>query len=456
MCEICPILQLSSLKEVVAHKREIHMDKEGKLICPQCDKRTTEFGNLASHIDAKHPSHGEKKFPCDVCDKKFIFEKSLYIHKFTHKEKDKVCTICGYKTLATRALDHHMIIKHNDKTDKKYMCNECDFSAISGLKLTKHKSYFHKKDLRNCPYCKESFRQNQKLHIHIDSKHQEQAGVPQFFCENCVASYIFKASLDYHKTAKCKATRTRRSLKSSIHLGCDYCKKILTTSKMIKMHYKNMHPGKDIIADGVKRYNCSNCDDFFFTNFSYDRHLNLAHEIQTDKNKRYCEKCKKPYFNEHNCPKDRKMFPSMISKNLCNQCGVYYKGNQALKLHISSVHDGLRFQCDFCDQIYKQEINLNSHIKTVHENCQEFKCTPCEKIFGSQKKLRDHTWQSHTQVSCETCGKQVANKSSLKKHMYFVHDVVEGIWLCEKCPKSVFLTQITLDKHISDKHSQFS
>ena len=42
------------------------------------------------HIDAKHPEHDEKKFSCDHCPRRFIYENSLKCHKSNIEQGPKV------------------------------------------------------------------------------------------------------------------------------------------------------------------------------------------------------------------------------------------------------------------------------------------------------------------------------------------------------------------------------
>ena len=112
----------------------------------------------------------------------------------------------------------------------------------------------------------------------------------------------------------------------------------------------------------------------------------------------------------------------------------------------------LQFFMSFACQTYSDGKLLKSHIQSVHENCQDFLCKPCGKRFGSYRKLESHNWQSHSQVTCDVCGKEVANKVRLRKHKVFVHNETNGVLFCEKCPKDAFFSQRTFEKHMSNKH----
>ena len=71
--------------------------------CQYCPFKSHCIQKFETHIDAKHPEHGEKKFFCDHCPKSFIFERALKKHISdvriqTMKKQQKAITIlqCDY------------------------------------------------------------------------------------------------------------------------------------------------------------------------------------------------------------------------------------------------------------------------------------------------------------------------------------------------------------------------
>ena len=468
LCEVCPILQLSSTKKVISHRREIHMNG-GKICCPHCNQSLTTWSGLKLHIDAKHHENSEKKFTCDECQKAFIFEYSWKLHKLTSHNK-KVCDICGAKFITKRDLHDHMITKHNAEGGTLFSCEKCTFSTPLRGKFTRHKFFKHGFERhKQCPHCDYRTATNQKLNRHIDNNHSDQDAEKKHVCEKCGKSFIFESSLTDHVKYLCKHSRheirsagyiqkknAKYKLKNisnpelQLQLKCDYCEEILTTSKRFKNHYKNLHPGKPIITEGLTKLNCTNCDEFFLTGWELDRHLNLDHEIQTKLN--FCKKCKTSYTKEHkHCIKDN-VYPCQTKKYLCNECGKCCTSKQHLQRHIEVIHEEVKHACDQCDKSYSTKRLLASHKQSVHENCKDFECKLCCKQLGSYLKLKNHNWQSHSQMTCEICGKQAANPTLMRKHKIVAHNETEGVLFCKKCPKAMFFTQSNFEKHMIDKH----
>ena len=95
---------------------------------------------------------------------------------------------------------------------------------------------------------------------------------------------------------------------------------------------------------------------------------------------------------------------------------------------------------------------LKHHIKSAHEKCADHECKICGKKLSSWLRLRGHMDQCHSQVTCEICQKTASNPIELKKHKVFVHNDLNGAWLCEKCPKRVFFVKLNYENHMKNKH----
>ena len=51
------------------------------MLCFYCDYKIDDWVRLRSHIERKHPEHGEKKHFCEECGKGFLFDHMMRDHK---------------------------------------------------------------------------------------------------------------------------------------------------------------------------------------------------------------------------------------------------------------------------------------------------------------------------------------------------------------------------------------
>ena len=58
------------------------------------------------------PEHGERKFVCTLCLKRFVLEETLKKHKLEHK---RICDLCGKELSCDKSFERHMIIQHPSK-----------------------------------------------------------------------------------------------------------------------------------------------------------------------------------------------------------------------------------------------------------------------------------------------------------------------------------------------------
>ena len=433
-CDLC-LIEFTNEKILKSHMREQHM-AEGLYFCSHCNikcKKISGFDGLKYHIDRKHPESSKKNFFCTECNKSFIHNSSLKYHTTTFHSKrlpsKHICELCGivYKTL--RGLQVHMAKNHNTGEEKVLMCNKCDFSAPLKILLQRHVLQKHDVDKhKKCPCCDFKTPQPQKLYIHIDNHHPEYED-KKYSCDKCGKGFIYESSLRNHTNFNCKFSdyiknvknpkRKLKPKKPKKTVKCDHCVYILTGSKHIKTHYKKVHPDKPIILDGIKKFPCGHCNDYFFSKINLERHSHLKHGEESGK--KICKKCSAPFSIQHKCRKENGKVNS--------------------------------YPCDYCHLTFTSKDNLKSHVLSVHEKRLDYACEHCGKRCPTLKVLDGHVKQTHTQnVKCEICDKKVSNPIALRRHKVFVHKETKGAWLCVECPKSAFFSKSTFEKHMKTKH----
>lgn len=119
-------------------------------ICEICGKNTK---NLISHLDAHNI---EKKYSCDICDKKFKFKSGLIIHKAIHNPTPrKTCEVCG-KTFHILAQYRKHFVYHAN--ERKFECETCGkrFNTLDILRV--HNMTHTDERPFTCSECGKTFR----------------------------------------------------------------------------------------------------------------------------------------------------------------------------------------------------------------------------------------------------------------------------------------------------------
>ena len=89
----------------------------------------------------------------------------------------------------------------------------------------------------------------------------------------------------------------------------------------------------------------------------------------------------------------------------------------------------------------KTSIDRRGHLLLQLESIRIHQVFHCH-LLSQEKKV----------VNCEIYQKQISTPIQLKRHVVFVFKNTKGAWHCEKCPKSVFFSTSSYEKHVKNKH----
>ena len=133
----------------------------------------------------------------------------------------------------------------------------------------------------------------------------------------------------------------------------------------------------------------------------------------------------------------------------CYSCSKTYTKKHHLKVHIESVHEGIRHFCEQCGTSHKTKMGLRSHILFVHEKQQKpeqktYQCTECHKKFSKIfTNCKDHI------RTCKKCGYITNIQDRLKKHQSSKNcdpNKSKKSIMCGKC-RNMFTTEKSMRKH---------
>ena len=182
-------------------------------ICLQCGFKRER--DIKMHLDVVHGG-SDDAFPCQFCDKKFSWKRSLDRHvayKCPGKNRFQ-CKFCseGFKTV--NEFTRHLDVVHAKNSDgvqrkkysNKYYCEYCDKSFIRIEGLQDH----HRKDnckpksnpqyLYECEVCQKTFKTMDYLYDHVHKVHQQ--NLPHS-CDLCHDKFADKSSLVKHALTSC-------------------------------------------------------------------------------------------------------------------------------------------------------------------------------------------------------------------------------------------------------------
>ncbi|XP_052764271.1 uncharacterized protein LOC128206110 isoform X2 [Mya arenaria] len=198
-------------------------------ICQQCGKSFSTQSNLTKHIFL----HGDKKYECPHCEKRFHLEVYLKEH------------ISGV---------HYNIYK--------FQCNDCGRLFKSRTGLAVHTNLFHSKDatLFACKECGKQFKQKGNLRNHMHAHSKERT----YSCELCVRSFKFPDQLSRHK----------HDHKPFQKFNCMHCARKFKMMGDLRRHMQSHHSGMV--------YVCALCSTKCNHKHTLIRHFKRKHPSDTD------------------------------------------------------------------------------------------------------------------------------------------------------------------------------
>ncbi|CAK8673063.1 unnamed protein product [Clavelina lepadiformis] len=172
---------------------------EKRFKCEICNKKFMMPTSLKNHTQAAHvrKRHYRKRrysYRCDICSKGFYLLSLLTAHRKSHGEKNFQCTHCSKKFNKKKYLEAHVLI-HTGM--KPYECRMCFKTFIFQGQCKNHmRTHFEERSYK-CHICAKSFKQPSALTSHRKTHFNKRK--PKIYrCTQCTKMYSSTVTLKNH------------------------------------------------------------------------------------------------------------------------------------------------------------------------------------------------------------------------------------------------------------------
>lgn len=170
----------------------------------------------------------------------------------------------------------------------------------------------------------------------------------------------------------------------------------------------------------------------------------------------YCTVCNQGNLLLKQLTEHGSLHPKSSDSHFCNLCQKQFMNRRTLNRHLEIHLDANDLICQYCnkkfDLIEDLEYHENSHYRA------EFVCAECRSSFQTKSSIMDHLTHDHSsEYFCLICASKFETIELLQKH-FINHTVIRGVkrvikWFpCEICPKK-YDNKTSLQRHILFLHN---
>ena len=117
----------------------------------------------------------------------------------------------------------------------------------------------------------------------------------------------------------------------------------------------------------------------------------------------------------------------MKQRSFCSSiCNKNFKSSSSVLNHKKSLHESIKFNCNFCEYSFTTKENLQQHTNSIHFH-QKYPCAKCDFQAATEGTLWRHNKNIHQtkeNVICHDCNKSM-KPHCLNKHRRLFHSGVQ-------------------------------
>ncbi|KAF3703623.1 Zinc finger protein 652-A [Channa argus] len=231
--------------------QKVRLEEKQHFPCKKCPRVFNNRWYLEKHMNVTH----NRMQICNNCGKRFLLESELLLHQQTNCEKSIQCVTCGKAFKKLWSLHEHNKIVHG-YAEKKFSCEICEkkFYTMAHncserfqykYQLRSHMSIHigHKQFM--CQWCGKDFNMKQYFDEHMKTHTAfyvlSAAGEKPYICEICGKSFTSRPNMKRH----------RRTHTGEKPYPCEVCGQRFRFSNMLKAHReKCFRISNPMVTDG--------------------------------------------------------------------------------------------------------------------------------------------------------------------------------------------------------------
>ncbi|KAL6099150.1 prdm15 [Pungitius sinensis] len=361
--------------------------------------------------------------PCPICGKVFSCRSNMNKHLLTHGDKKYTCEICARKFFRVDVLRDHIHVHFKDialmdEQEREGFIKKIGISAGDSGETDEDEeeededcSEHHK---YNCKKCQLSFAKGKEYLRHILEQHKERG----YGCGICNRRFALKATYNAHLVIH-REQLPDPAVQKYIH-PCEICGRIFNSIGNLERH--------KIIHTGVKSHGCDRCGKSFARKDMLKEHLRVHDDIRDF----LCAECGKGMKTKHALRHHMKLHKG-IKEYECKECNRKFAQKVNMLKHYKR-HTGIKdFMCELCGKTFSERTTLETH-KLIHTVGKTWTCATCDKKYLTEYMLQKHVHLTHEKVeaqSCQLCGTKVSTRASMNRHLRRKHPEVGSARLDE-------------------------